>query len=54
MGEFEFSKVCGSLHEGRVFNNLEDSPWHTDAVYPHFSEKEYAAARIFATFALAG
>ncbi len=45
MGEFEFSKVCGSLHEGRVFNNLEDSPWHKDAVYPKFSEKEFERRR---------
>ncbi len=45
MGEFEFSKVCGSLHEGRVFNNLEDSPWHKDAVYPRFSDKEFERRR---------
>ena len=45
MGELEFSKVSGSLHEERVFNNLEDSPWHKDAVYPQFSEKEYERRR---------
>ena len=45
MGKFEFSKVSGSLHEGEVFNNLEDSPWHKDAIYPRFSEREYERRR---------
>ena len=41
MGQYEFSKVCHALHVNKNFGNLEDAPWHRDAVYPRFSEKEY-------------
>ncbi|MDA1001008.1 MAG: M24 family metallopeptidase, partial [bacterium] len=41
MGEFEFSKVCGNLHVGKVFGNLENSPWYEDVVYPAPSPAEY-------------
>ncbi len=45
MGEFEFSKVCGELHIGKNFGNLEDAPWSHDAVYPRVSDKEYERRR---------
>ncbi len=41
MGEFAFAKVCNALHVGKNFGNLEDAPWHQDALYPRFSPREY-------------
>ena len=41
MGQYEFSKVSHALHVNKNFGNLEDSPWHRDAVYPRFSDAEY-------------
>ncbi len=40
--QYSFSQIRNRLDDWRVFNNMVDSPYYCDAVYEHFSEKEYA------------
>jgi len=41
MPGYPFSEIRNSLDDWRLFNNMVDSPYYRDAVYEHFSEKEY-------------
>jgi Xaa-Pro dipeptidase len=42
MPQYPFAEISHRLDDWRVFNNMVDSPYYHDAVYEHFSEKEYA------------
>jgi Xaa-Pro dipeptidase len=38
---YRFDDICTQLDQGRLFNNMVDSPYFRDAVYEQFSDAEY-------------
>src|SRR5918996_802270 len=41
MPSYPFAEIKNRLDDGRLFNNMVDSPYYRDAVYEKFSDAEY-------------